>query len=124
MKTFNKSWKLVWFLTLSLICSATALVAQQSEQDLLAVLRSDAPKGEKAITCKKLAVYGSEASVSELAKLLPDPELSSWSRIALEAIPGSASKAALRDAASKVEGRTLIGVLNSIGVLRDGEAVP
>ncbi|MFM7115493.1 MAG: HEAT repeat domain-containing protein, partial [Planctomycetota bacterium] len=124
MKTFKKSWKLVWFLTLSLICSATALVAQQSEQDLLAVLRSDAPKGEKAITCKKLAVYGSEASVSELAKLLPDPELSSWSRIALEAIPGSASKAALRDAASKVEGRTLIGVLNSIGVLRDGEAVP
>ena len=124
MKTLNRSWKLVWFLTLSLIWSATSLVAQQSEQDLLAVLRSDAPKGEKAITCKKLAVYGSEASVSELAKLLPDPELSSWSRIALEAIPGSASRVALRDAAGKVEGRTLVGVLNSIGVLRDAEAVP
>lgn len=124
MKTLDKKLKLVWLLAFFLICSATSVVAQQSESDLLAVLRSDAPQGEKAITCKRLAVYGSEASVSELAKLLPDPELSSWSRIALEAIPGSAAKAALRDAAGKLQGRVLIGVLNSIGVLRDAEAVP
>lgn len=99
------------------------LVAQESEQQLLAVLRSDASKGDKAITCKKLAVYGTESSVADLAKLLPDPELSSWARIALEAIPGTASKAALREAAEKLSGRLLTGVLNSLGVLRDVDAV-
>lgn len=124
MKTLNKKLKLVWLSAFFLLCSATSVVAQQSESDLLAVLRSEAPKGEKAITCKRLAVFGSEASVSELAKLLPDPELSSWSRIALEAIPGSAAKAALREAAGKLQGRTLVGIINSLGVLRDSEAVP
>lgn len=123
MKKLNRNLTLPWLFVLALTGSATAVFAQQSEQDLLAVLRSDAPKGEKAISCKKLAVYGSEGSVSELAKLLPDPELSSWSRIALEAIPGDASKAALREAAGKLAGRTLIGVLNSLGVLRDAGAV-
>ena len=108
------------------LCFASAIpgFAQQSEQELIAVLRSDAPKAEKAITCKKLAVYGSEAAVADLANLLPDPELSSWARIALEAIPGSASKAALREAAGKLSGRLLIGVLNSLGVLQDTDAIP
>ncbi|MCE2793165.1 MAG: HEAT repeat domain-containing protein [Planctomycetota bacterium] len=124
MKSLNKNLSLICCIAFALIGPSTVLWAQQSEQELLAVLRSEAPKGEKAITCKRLAVYGSEAAVSELAKLLADPELSSWSRIALEAIPGSASKAALREAAGKLEGRTLIGVLNSLGVLRDSDAVP
>ena len=97
--------------------------AQQAEADLLAVLRSEAPASEKAITCKRLAVYGTESSVSELAKLLADPQLSSWARIALEAIPGDVPEAALRDAAKRLDGLLLVGVLNSLGVRRDKEAV-
>lgn len=123
MKSHKHSILFVWSTALLLLVFATPTLAQQSEADLLAVLRSDAPKAEKALTCKKLAVYGSEASVSELAKLLPDPELSSWSRIALEAIPGEDSKSALRNAAGAVEGRLLVGMLNSLGVLRDAGAV-
>jgi HEAT repeat protein len=91
--------------------------------DLIAVLRSDAPKGEKAITCKQLAIYGTEQSVPALAPLLADKELASWARIALEAIPGPACDTALRDALGKLQGRLLVGTINSIGVRRDAQAV-
>ncbi|MHB8901091.1 MAG: HEAT repeat domain-containing protein [Thermoguttaceae bacterium] len=90
---------------------------------LVAVLRSDAPKAEKAITCKRLAVFGTEEAVPALAPLLQDAELASWARIALEAIPGPAADKALRDALPKLEGRLLVGVVNSIGAGRDAQAV-
>ena len=106
-----------------IVTSTTAWADEAKEKELLAVLRSDAPAGEKAITCKKLAVYGSSESVPELAKLLSDPQLSSWSRIALEAIPGKEADAALRKGSESLEGLLLIGTINSIGVRRDADAV-
>ena len=93
------------------------------EKELLAVLQSDAPASEKAITCKRLAIYGSEDSVPALAALLPDRQLSSWARIALEAIPGPAADEALRKASGELDSRLLVGVINSIGVRRDEGAV-
>ncbi len=93
------------------------------ERELIAVLQSDAAKAEKALTCKGLAVYGTAAAVPALASLLTDPELTSWARIALEAIPDPAADAALREAMGKVQGRTLIGVINSLGVRHDAAAV-
>ncbi len=93
------------------------------EQELLAILRSDAPNADKALTCKKLAVHGSAAAVGDLAKLLPDPQLSSWARIALEVIPGSAADEALRKATESLDGLLLVGTINSIGVRRDAAAV-
>jgi HEAT repeat protein len=95
----------------------------EREQQLLSVLRSDAPAADKAITCKKLAIDGSSAAVPELAKLLSDPQLSSWARIALEAIPGAEADAALREAADSLQGTLLVGMINSIGVRRDAQAV-
>jgi HEAT repeat protein len=99
------------------------LAADVKQNDLIAVLQSDAPKSEKAITCKKLAIYGTEQSVPVLAPLLADKELASWARIALEAIPGPVADAALRNALGKLEGRLLVGAINSIGVRRDVQAV-
>jgi HEAT repeat protein len=93
-----------------------------SESKLIAVLTSAAPPQEKAMTCKQLAIYGSKAAVPALAALLPDKELASWARIALEAIPGPAADDALRAAMGKVQGRLLVGVINSIGVRRDAKA--
>jgi HEAT repeat protein len=93
------------------------------ERELLKVLRSDAPPAEKAITCKKLAVYGSEEAVPALAPMLSDERFSSWARIALEAIPGPAADRALRQAAGNLHGKLLVGVINSIGVRRDAKAV-
>ena len=59
------------------------------ETALIAILVADGPKADKAMACKRLAVYGSEKAVPELAKLLTDPELASWTQIALEAITGT-----------------------------------
>jgi HEAT repeat protein len=94
------------------------------EKRLLAVLKSDAAAGQKAISCKELAIYGSSNAVPELEKLLPNPQLSSWARIALEVIPGDQSDAALRTAAESIQGQLLVGVINSIGVRGDAKAVP
>jgi HEAT repeat protein len=102
--------------------SPTASPAEK-QQELLRLLRSDAPPGDKAITCKKLAIYGTREAVPALAALLSDADLSSWARIALEVIPDPAADAALRDALGKLQGRLLIGVINSLGVRRDARAV-
>ena len=95
----------------------------EKEKELLAVLGSDAPESEKAIACKNLAIHGSDGAVPALAKLLPDPQLSSWARIALEVIPGQVADEALQSAAKSLEGQLLIGTINSIGVRRDAGAV-
>lgn len=95
----------------------------EKEKEFLSKLQSGAPDAEKAIACKQLAIYGSSASVGELAKLLPNPQLSSWARIALEAIPGPEADDALRKASESLEGNLLVGTINSIGVRRDANAV-
>ena len=121
-----------WCVTLIIVAMSVVAVAQDrpgadvrdaKESDLIAVLQSDAPKGDKAITCKQLAIYGTEQAVPSLAPLLADAELASWARIALEAIPGPAADAALRDALGKLQGRLLVGTINSIAVRRDVRAV-
>lgn len=98
--------------------------AADKEGELIAVLKSDAPKGEKGVACKLLAVWGGDAAVPVLAPLLQDKELASWARVALEAIPGETADAAVRDALPKVDGRLLVGTINSIGVRQDRAAVP
>ncbi len=100
-----------------------ATVAAEKEQELLAVLHSDAPAAEKAIACKGLAIYGSSKAVPDLAKLLPNPQLSSWARIALEVIPGDASDDALRKAAGSLNGLLLVGTINSISFREHAKAV-
>ncbi|MDB5337653.1 MAG: hypothetical protein JWN70_3272 [Planctomycetaceae bacterium] len=95
----------------------------QKETELLAILRSEAPDADKAIACKNLAIHGSDASVPDLAKMLTEEKFASWARIALEAIPGSAAGDALRKASESLDGKLLIGVLNSIGVRRDASSV-
>ncbi len=110
------------------LCLAPILLAaepsepKESEQQLIAILRSK-PPAEKAIACKKLAIYGSKDAVPELAKLLSDKELASWSRIALEAIPGPEADAALLKATDSLHGLLLVGTINSIGVRQDVNAV-
>lgn len=94
------------------------------EQKLIGVLESQAPPGEKALACKGLAACGTGNAVSALAPLLSDPDLASWARIALEAIPGPMAEDALSQALTKVQGRLLVGTINSLGVRRDPAPVP
>ncbi len=118
-----------WCAILIIVAASAGTVAQDrpavdvKQRDLVAVLQSEAPKSEKAITCKQLLIYGTEQCVPALAPLLADKDLASWARIALEAIPGPAADSALRNALGKIEGRLLVGAINSIGVRRDVQAV-
>ncbi len=98
--------------------------AADKQRRLIAVLQSDAAPQDKAIPCKQLAIYGTKDAVPALARLLADKDLASWARIALEAIPGPEADEALRNAVAKLEGNLLIGTINSLGVRRDGQAIP
>jgi HEAT repeat protein len=125
----NRSWAGCAAVALALAAlfpaSARAQATPNSadkERQLIEVLRSGAPD-QKAIACKQLAVYGSAQAVPVLAPLLEDMELASWARIALEAIPGEAADAALRQAIPKLQGLLLVGTINSIGVRQDAQAV-
>lgn len=113
-------------LLVGLLAFSTA-VAQAADQDreeqLIETLKTGASPADKALACKHLAIYGSEAAVPELAKLLSNDELASWARIALEAIPGDAADEALRNAVPNLKGLLLVGTINSIGVRRDAGAV-
>jgi HEAT repeat protein len=114
--------------TLAAACPREAVAddapsADERQQKLIEVLLSDAPKATKAITCKQLTLCGDKEAVPVLAPLLADEELASWALIPLEAIPGPEADAALREAAGKLKGRLLIGVINSIAMRGDAEAV-
>ena len=108
-----------------LLTSATFALAADlwspKEADLIDTLKTK-PAAEKAIACKQLAICGTKKSVPQLAKLLGDKELSSWSRIALETIPDPTADKALIRAAKKLNGELLVGTINSIGVRKSAGA--
>jgi HEAT repeat protein len=97
----------------------------QEQPKLIELLRSpDAPLYEKALACKKLAVIGTQEAVETLGGLLADPTLSHYARFALEPIPSPEVDRVLRQAAEKVSGRLLAGVIDSLGNRRDVQAIP
>ena len=65
--------------------------SKEKERKLIQILESDALPQDKAIPCKELAIYGTKDAFPALGALLCDANLSSWARIALEAIPDSAA---------------------------------
>ncbi len=122
--TFMQYVKTFVLLTLILAGTQTNAANIPKEQEkLIELLRSDAPPAEKALVCKRLALIGNGEAVPALAALLSSPELSSWARIALEVIPDTAADDALRTAAGQLQGRLLVGVINSLGVRRDAKSV-
>jgi hypothetical protein len=93
------------------------------EAKLIAVLQSDAPRKEKADACRLLARVGSRQAVAPLAALLTDEKLAHMARYALEPISDPAVDEALRDALGKVKGRLQVGIIGSLGVRQDTQAV-
>ncbi|HUT13181.1 MAG TPA: HEAT repeat domain-containing protein [Thermoguttaceae bacterium] len=96
--------------------------AEGTQSELLAVLQSDAPLFDKAKACQQLAVVGTKDAVPVLARLLADETLAHYARFALEPIPDPAVDEALRAAMGRLEGKLLVGVINSIGMRRDAAA--
>jgi HEAT repeat protein len=95
--------------------------AEDKEGELLKVLKISLKARMDA--CRELAIKGTKESVPVLAALLGDEQLSHMVRYALEPIPDSSVDAVLREALGKLKGRPLVGVIASIGVRRDAQAV-
>ena len=94
------------------------------ETKLLAVLKApETTKDAKRYICRWLVVVGSADCVPAVASLLTDADLTHPARMALEPLASPAANSALRDALAKVQGRLLAGLIGSIGVRRDPEAV-
>jgi HEAT repeat protein len=95
------------------------------EQKLAAVVaNADATQDGKAWACRYLQIIGTEASIPALSTLLQDVVLADYARLPLERMVGSAAaSAALRNALSDAPAAVQIGLLGSLGELRDARAV-
>jgi HEAT repeat protein len=102
--------------------SPTPLVTKTPEE-LVAILKSDVGRKQKADACRELAVVGGSSAVLVLVRLLADEQMSDMARYALESMPGATVDAALRGELTKLHGRPLIGVIGSLGVRRDIKSV-
>lgn len=95
----------------------------EQEAQLIAVLQGSSSPADKAMACKKLAVFGSQTAAPALAPLLADEHLASWARIALEAIPGPACDQVLREGAARLQGKLAVGAINSLARRKDKGAI-
>ena len=107
-----------------LLTNATAADSPADRtRKLVAVLQSDAPFYVKARACQQLGESGDAQAVPALAALLADEHLSAYARSGLEGISDPSAAAALRTAAATLKGNQLVGVINSLGVLGDAQAI-
>lgn len=121
------------FSRLAIVLGGTALLlaaqptldaGEPQEPAPLAVLQSGADLEAKAHACQRLGEVGTGEAVPALAGLLSDEPLGTYARSALERIPDPRAVAALRSAAASLAGPQRAGVVGSLGVRRDAEAVP
>ncbi len=101
--------------------SANPAQAAELERQLVGALRACNSEPARQYLCGKLKLIGSDSAISALTGLLSDPHLATAARSALEAIPGQQPGAALRERLAESGGR--IGVMNSLGALRDETSV-
>lgn len=101
----------------------TLLLTKRTEAQLIAVLKSDAPLKDKADACRELGVIGTKECVPVLATMLADENQNHIARYALEPNPDPSVNEVLRAALATAKGRPLVGVIGSLGVRRDAQAV-
>ena len=123
MTSFKLNLALAAALLVTAAVSLPSRAASEQEAKLIAVLKSDAGQKAKADACRELARIGTKDSVPVLAGMLADEKMNHMARYGLETIPDPSVDAALRDALATVKGRPLIGVIGSLSVRRDAQAV-
>lgn len=94
------------------------------EDRLLDALHSGISRAAKDFVFRKLKAIGSAVSVAPLAAMLGNADLAHLARYALESNPTPEAGAALRGAMAKLDGNLKVGVMSSLGVRQDDEAVP
>lgn len=110
------------FLAGLFVLAAVPVLAQDANP--IDVLKSDASQEQKSQACIKLSVNGPVEAVPVLAELLLDEKLSHMARYALEPMPYPEAGQALRDALGKTSGRLKVGVINSLAIRKDEQAIP
>lgn len=117
---------------MSIALAASNAKAQSNSKEIMALppaqlvallQKADATEFEKAKACQRLAVVGTKDAIPALVALLPDEHLNLYARFGLEGIPDPAVDDALREAATKLQGRQQVGVIDSIGQRRDAKAI-
>jgi len=101
----------------------TSAPNKEQMDKLIATLKSEAPQKEKADACRQLGIIGDKDAVPVLASLLGDEKMAHMARYALEPIPGAEADNAFRSALNQLHGRPLIGVITSVGVRHDAQAI-
>ena len=125
-----KSIKVASLITVIIIGSVfTSICAdisarKEEQKKLLSIIQTSINLHEKVVACKRLAVIGDEESIPVLSKLLEDEQMHHIVRFALEPNPSPEVDKVFRSSLDKLQGKLLIGVINSIGVRRDPDAVP
>jgi HEAT repeat protein len=104
-------------------CQADPAAHEALESRLLGVLASNPSLAAKGYVCEMLAAMGTARSVSSLAALLSDAATSHPARRALEAIGDATAAQALREALPQMSDDLKLGVIQSLGTLRDQESV-
>ena len=88
-----------------------------------AMLTGCATVDGKRFICRQLGLIGMVAEVPVLEGLLADEQFAFAARSALERIPGDEALAALRRASEKAKGLAKAGLIQSLGVRRDPQAL-
>jgi len=93
------------------------------EAKYITKLKLDAPVVEVERACRILRVIGTKQAIPALAELLADEKLSHFARYALEPMPYPEAGKALRNAVGKASGKTKQGIIHSLGIRKDEQAV-
>lgn len=112
----------IWIVLVGLLLSA-AIARANEEQDLVAILKSNAPANEKCDACQRLRLVGTAKDVPAIAPLLTSEQTAHCSRYALEGMPYPEAVTALRKAADKTSGLIKVGLIDSLGWRRDAASV-
>ena len=95
------------------------------EAKLLSVVtRSDCTDAARQFVCRQLGLIGDRATAAALSSWLSDPKRSDAARYALDSIRGEDVNTAYRNALTRLEGATLLGLIGSLALRDDRAAVP
>ncbi|HLH57059.1 MAG TPA: HEAT repeat domain-containing protein [Verrucomicrobiae bacterium] len=123
----NKWLAIAFGVALCLAESRAPLMAADpaEEQRMVQVLQSEnAGLREKDAACSRLKLVGTEGCVPAVALLLTNEALSHSARLVLEAMQAPEAGRALLDALAKTKGNVRLGIINSLAVREEKEAVP
>jgi HEAT repeat protein len=102
---------------------AAADSSSSEEDQLIAVLKSDASLQKKDAACVRLKIIGSDKCISALLPLLLDKGLSHSARYTLEPMSSPKAEQGLLEALGKTQGPIRLGIISSLGVRHDEKAV-